>query len=98
MKIDFIPLNFHPDCRYFLDVRPKLRWVTNIDSTLKSSNPSKKRALTYDDDDDDDDDNDNDKKDQFESTPLSKRTSFSISATPETTQPSVIDDEELDFL
>ncbi|CAF1376637.1 unnamed protein product [Adineta ricciae] len=78
------------------DVRPKLRWVTNIDSTRKSE-PSKKRALTYDDDDDDD----NDKKDQFENTPLSKRTSFSISPTSETTQsiqPSVIDDEELDFL
>ncbi|CAF3259461.1 unnamed protein product [Rotaria socialis] len=73
--------------------RPKLRWTTNIDSRTKSDT-RKKRTLQYDDDDDD--------MEQTENTSLAKRQSSLVSNDPEpkiiTSQQSVIDDEELDFL
>ena len=76
----------HAEWTFFLEPRPKLRWATNIDPKPKMNYP-KKRVLEYDDDD----------EEQVENTPLLKR----ISPSPHTitsNQPSVIDDEELDFL
>ena len=79
---------------YFLDTRPKLRWATNLDEKKKSQSP-KKRLLEYET-----------SEEQLENTPLAKRQSPSIDTSPpppppesiSISQPSVIDDEELDFL
>jgi hypothetical protein len=72
----------------FLEVRPKLHWATNIESKVKSNSP-KKRILEYES-----------TEEQIENTPLSKRQSPLITHHDRiiSTQPSVIDDEELDFL
>ncbi|CAF0835104.1 unnamed protein product [Rotaria sordida] len=80
--------SIHPESR------PKLRWATNIGPKIKSDS-GKKRTLQYDNDDD------NDSMEQIENTPLCKRKSSLIDNDNETiisTQPSVVDDEELDFL
>ncbi len=75
---------------YFLEPRPKLRWATNIDPRIPSNSP-KKRSLEYDDN-----------EEQIENTPLSKRQSPLINNHNHErilpNQPSVVDDEELDFL
>jgi len=63
--------------------------ATNIDSIGKSVSP-KKRTLQYDD-----------HEEQIENTPLSKRQSPLIGHRHEpiiSSQPSVVDDEELDFM
>lgn len=75
----------------FLDTRFKLRWATNLDETKKSQSP-KKRLLEYES-----------SEEQLENTPLAKRQSPAIDTSPPSvstpiSQPSVIDDEELDFL
>lgn len=80
---------------YFLELRHQLRWATNLAAKVKSTSP-KKRARDADTSDE-----------QLENTPLAKRPSPLINNSPspppsvestKTTQPSVIDDEELDFL
>lgn len=73
---------------YFLEIRPKLRWATNIESKVKSNSP-KKRVLEYET-----------TEEQIENTPLSKRQSPLITHHERIipTQSSVIDDDELDFL
>ena len=83
---------------YFLASQPKLRWATNLAVKVKSISP-KKRSLDLDTSDE-----------QLENTPLAKRQSPLIQNSPsppppppppesiKMTQPSVIDDEELDFL
>ncbi|CAF0754232.1 unnamed protein product [Adineta steineri] len=77
------------------EIRPKLKWATNIDLKVKFD-LSKKRTLEYDGDDN------IHNEDQSENTPSLKRRSPAISQTDELiitpNQPSVIDDEELDFL
>ncbi len=74
----------------FLEARPKLRWATNLDPKVKSNSP-KKRTLEYEN-----------SEEQIENTPLSKRQSPLINPHHHETRilnpPSVIDDEELDFL
>jgi hypothetical protein len=76
---------------FFLEPRPKLRWATNIEPKVKSNSP-KKRTIDYDDN-----------EEQIENTPLSKRRSSLTNNNNNDEpiiphQPSVIDDEELDFL
>ncbi len=73
---------------YFLEPRPKLQWVTNTDPIGKT-NQRKKRTLEYDDDDD------------IENTPILKRQSTLSNHVHEpvkSNRPSVVDNEELDFL
>jgi hypothetical protein len=73
-----------------LELRPKLKWVTNTDPAVRT-NQRKKRSLEYDDDD----------EDEIENTPILKRQSTLPKNNHETiksNRPSVIDNEELDFL
>jgi hypothetical protein len=73
----------------FLEPRPKSQLVATIDPVGKT-NRSKKRTLEYDDD-----------EDEVENTPVLKRQSTSSSTGFEpikSNKPSVIDNEELDFL
>jgi hypothetical protein len=78
-----------PSTSILVEIRPKLRWVTNTDPIFSSA-PSKKRHLPCDHSSDDDN--------QTENTSLSERQLSCANATVETPQSSVIDNEELDFL
>lgn len=80
-----------------LDVRPTLRRTTNTAPFVKPS-LSQKRTLTHDE-------SIEDNEDHLENLPLSKRQNSSAmnedkaeEASGESMRPSVIDDEELDFL
>jgi hypothetical protein len=73
----------------FLVPRPKLHWVTNTDPVGKT-NQRKKRTLEYDDD-----------EEEIENMPILKKQSTLPKDDYEpikSNRPSVIDNEELDFL
>ena len=85
----------------FLEVRPKLRWATNTVSLVQSSQ-SQKRTLPSGED------QANDREEHLENLPLSKRRNSLVKKMTDeekeedvdvpVIRPSVVDDEELDFL